>query len=372
VSEAFQVAVVGAGIVGAAVAYECASRGARVLLLERDEPGRQASGAAAGMLAPCSEAHQPGPFLAMGRESLSMWPQWADRIREDGGGDPELELCGLLRVAADEEASTEVRERLRRQSAAGIEAGRWLEADEARDMEPALAEGIVGAAWYPGEGHVHSPHAVRALVEAARRRGATVRTGVAVVGPAHTGCGLRLQTGEEVQADGTVLAAGARLGGLTRAFGAELPVRPVHGQLVALRDLPRIPGHVLFGGLLGYAVAKRDGLVLVGATEEDRGFDTTPHDDVTQRLRRRAAGLLRGADQARTAHTWAGLRPCAPDKLPLLGPLPGSDDARVLVAGAHYRNGVLLAPVTARGMADMLLDGRTPPGWQAYDPRRLG
>ena len=386
-SSAFDVAVVGAGVVGAAVAYECAERGARVVLLERGEPGREASGAAAGMLAPCSEAHTAGPFLDMARESLRLWPSFARRVQEDGGVDPELVLDGLLRVATGEQEAAAVRDRLHWQAGAGIAEGRWVDAGEARELEPALREDVVGAAWYAGEGHVNSRRAVEALVRAAQARGAVVRVGAEVVGPAVDGArqregaeapatarspaGVRLADGTQIHADNVVLAGGAWVGRLAAAFGSPLPVRPVHGQVIGLRGLPLIPRRVLFAGLQGYAVAKRDGTVLVGATEEERGFDASTHDDVSAALHARAARLIEGAAQAHVAHAWAGLRPCSPDGLPLLGPLPGCGGGGVHVAGGHYRNGVLLAPATAIGMAQLLLDGVSPPGWAAFDPRRL-
>jgi glycine oxidase len=362
---AFDVAVVGAGIVGSAIAYECAARGARVALLDRDEPGSQASGAAAGMLAPCSEAHQAGPFLDLARESLHLWPALAERIRADGGVDPELILDGLLRVALDEADAGSVREQLHWQRGAGLDAGRWIDADEARELEPALSPDVAGAAWYPGEGHVHSRHAVRALVAAARRHGAELIAGAEVVGPGGGG-GVRLSDGEQVAAGQVVLSAGAWLGELARAFGSPLPVRPVHGQLVALRGAAPAPRRVLYAGPRGYVVAKRDGQVLAGATEDDRGFATATDPSVTEQLRRRAERLVPALAGATEVRTWAGLRPCGPDRLPLLGALSDS----VHVAGAHFRNGVLLAPATARGMAQMLLDGTRPAGWEAFDPSR--
>jgi glycine oxidase len=128
---------------------------------------------------------------------------------------------------------------------------------------------------------------------------------------------------------------------------------------------------VLYAGPSGYVVAKRDGTVLAGATEEHRGFDTAPSPEVAATLRRQAERLLSDAVQATAQADWTGLRPAAPDRLPLLGPLPGRDDTRVLVAGAHHRNGVLLAPATARGIAALALDGAAPPGWQPFDPRRF-
>lgn len=369
--------VAGAGVVGAAIAYECAARGARVALLDRDEPGCQASGAAAGMLAPCSEAHQAGAFLDLARQSLAMWPEFVQRVQADGGGDPELVLDGLLRVAVDAEATGDVQGRLRWQQRAGIGEGRWVDTAQARELEPALSPDIAGAAWYPGEGHVHSPRAVAALVQAARNRGAEVRSGAAVAGPSTGRDGIRLNTGEEIAAEHVVLAAGSWLGALGAAFGVALPVHPVHGQLVALRGLPQLPRRVLFAGLHGYVVAKRDGTLLAGATEAQRDFDTNPRDEVTAALRARAERLLPAAREAAEVRAWAGLRPATPDRLPLLGPLPLASNASqgsttVHVAGGHFRNGVLLAPATAQGMAQMILDGTTPPGWQAFDPARFG
>lgn len=361
--------VVGAGVIGAGVAYECAARGAAVALLDRGEPGCQASGAAAGMLAPCSEADRPGPFLDLARAGLALWPALAERLREESGIDPELTLDGLLRVALDAEAAAAVRERLSWQDAAGIAAAGWIEPAEAREVEPALTPDLAGAAWYPDEGHVHSPQAVRALVEAACRRGTTLRSNTDVVGPAPGG-GVRLRDGEAIAAGAVVLAGGAWLGTLSAAFGQELPVRPVHGQLVALRGVAPAPRRVLYAGLRGYLVAKRDGTVLAGATEADLDFDTAPSEPATAALRQQAERLVPAAASATEVRAWAGLRPCAPDHLPLLGELPRSGGT--YVAGAHYRNGVLLAPVTARGMAALVLDGATPPGWEAFSPTRLG
>lgn len=365
----FDVAVVGAGVVGSAIAYECARRGASVVLVERDEPGSHASGAAAGMLAPCSEAHEAGPFLDMARESLALWPGFAAQVAEDGGADPELHLDGLLRVALSEDDAETVQARLAWQQQAGITDATWLDAAQAVEIEPALQHDVAGAAYYPGEGHVHSRRAVQALVKAAAARGAEIRSGGEVSGP--TPRGLALSGASGIEARTVILAAGAWLGKLAARFGGALHVEPVHGQLLALTGLPHPPRRVLYAGHDGYVVAKRDGTVLVGATEEHRGYDTTPSDAVAHQLRGKAERLLQGVEHATAETHWTGLRPAAPDHLPLLGPLPGRDDTRVLVAGGHYRNGVLLAPATARGMADLALDGRAPQGWHPFDPRRL-
>ena len=347
----YDVAVVGAGIIGAAIAYECATRGARVALVDRDQPGAHASATAAGMLVPCSEADEAGPFLDFAERSLAEWPDFARRVRDDSGIDPGLDICGLLRVALDGEGVEEVQSRLRWQQTAGVADGRRVDAGEAREVEPALGEDVRGAAWYASEGHVNARQAVRALVAAAQARGATVQCG----------------GGEMPSAGGIVLAAGAWLGEL-----APLPITPVFGQIAVLHGIGAPPRRIVYAGRHGYVVAKRDGTLLAGATAEDRGFDTTPDAQTTRRLHHQAARLIPAAANATTVETRTGLRPRTPDGLPVLGPLPASDGGRVLVAGGHYRNGVLLAPATALGIAGMLLDGTTPEGWDAFDPRRFG
>lgn len=371
--ESYDVVVVGAGIAGAAAAHGCAERGARVLLLDRGEPGGQASGAAAGMLAPCSEAAEAGAFLDAGRESLRLWPELAERLREQARVDCELVLDGLLRIAATEEEAAVLRGRVAWQRELGADAG-WLSPEALGGVEPALAGGHHGAARYPGEGHVHSPRAVRAFVEATRRLGGEVRRGVEVAGA--DAAGRLLLAGEPPVAAGTVVvAAGVWSGRVAAALGAQtaLPVRPVRGQLVALRGLPRLPRHVVFGGRLGYAVAKRDGLLLVGSTEEDAGFDCRVTADATERLLGTARALVRGAGDSTLAHAWAGLRPAAPDALPLLGELDTPRHApRLLAATGHFRNGVLLAPLTGRAIASLVLDGAVSPLIAPFDPRRFG
>jgi len=365
----FDVAVVGAGIVGSATALACAHRGARVALLERDEPGRAASGVAAGILAPGSESGRAGPFLELSRQSLALWPSLAAELGEATGIDCELALDGLLRVALDGADAQELRTRLDGQAHQGLSA-RWLDAEALAAVEPQLAAGVAGVL-YADEGQVNSALAVAALVSAACRRGAVLRAGAEVVGPS-SGGGVRLSSGEELHAGTVVIAAGPWSPTVATRLGAPaLPVRPVRGQLIHLVGLPRLPRYVLYAGGCGYAVARRDGTLVVGATEEDAGFDAAVTAAATEQLLATARRLLRGAELATLSQARAALRPCAPDGLPLLGALPGARP-RLLVATAHHRNGVLLAPVTALGMASLALEGVTPPGWEAFDPGRFG
>lgn len=365
------VAVVGGGVIGAAVARALAVAGARVVLLERCERvGQGASGAAAGMLAPCSEADEAGAFLDLARASLALWAGLATELVEAGAGDCELSLDGLLRVALDDEDAAALRSRLEWQKGLGVEVD-WLDAAQLAELEPAAARPMVGAAWYPAEGHVHSPRAVTALIADAERRGVEVRGGAEVVG-AGDGA-LRLGDGSRIATATVVVAAGAWSGRLGAAFGLgdrATAVAPVRGQLLALRGLDPLPRHVIFGGRRGYAVAKRDGLLLVGATEEDAGFDMSISEGAGERLLTTASRLVAGAASATVAHSWAGLRPRTPDGLPLLGDAGEAGGMRVVLATGHHRNGVLLAPATAAGIASIVLERRPPPGWAAFDPAR--
>ncbi|HEY2702839.1 MAG TPA: FAD-dependent oxidoreductase, partial [Candidatus Dormibacteraeota bacterium] len=322
------------------------------------------SGAAAGMLAPCSEAPAAGPFLDLCRRSLALWPGLAATLLEEGGVDCELDTGGLLRVALEEAEVPELRERAAARRAAGV-AVEWLDAAATAAAEPALGD-AAGAALYAGEGHVHSVRAVNALLAAARRHGAELLTGAEVTG-ALDGGGVRLDDGRSIPAATVVLCAGAWSGRLADALGVPpLPVEPVRGQLLGVRDLDPAPGRVVFAGLHGYAVARGDGVTLVGATEDHAGFDARRTPAAERHLRGVGARLLRGFAAATPAHARVGLRPRAPDGLPLLGRLGET----LLTATAHHRNGVLLAPATAEGMAAMVLDGVTPDGWGAFDPRR--
>jgi glycine oxidase len=367
--ESFDVAVVGAGIIGSSIALECAVRGARVALLDRGAPGCGASGMAAGMLAPCSEATEPGPFLRLGLHSLARWHDVAERLRSESSIDCELRIDGVLRVAIDEEDAGAVQTRVAWQRDAGI-AARWVDAESVAAMEPAL-RATSGAAWYASEGQVNSARAVEAIVGAARRRGVDVRSG-ADAQRVDAG-GIRLGDGTMVVAQTVVLCAGPWTGAMLGAFGVPRDaLRPVLGQLIGIRGLACPPAHVIYAGARGYALARRDGLVLVGASEEDAGFDTDVRDTVTESLAAVARRLLRGVDDAAAPQAWTGLRPATPDGLPLLGELDSSGGARVLVATGHYRNGVLLAPATAEGVAGIALDGVIPEGWDAFNPRRFG
>jgi glycine oxidase len=361
------VVVVGGGVVGACIAYELAKAGARVTVCDREAPG-QASRASAGMLAPLSEADGPGPFLDLGMESLRLHRPLAEELQERTGMDVGYRQSGLLRVALTEADEVAVRRRRAWHMQAGF-AVAWLDPARARDAEPALSRDIRGAAYYDQEYQVSAPLLTRAALQAATDLGAVVRMGLNVEGflvAGGTARGVRVP-GETIRADEAVVAAGAWSGAFAE-LGPPLPVRPVRGQLVALRTPGTALRHMIYSSA-GYLNTKADGLTLVGSTQEEVGFDARPTAAGVAGLLQSVARLTPDLTEATFSHVLAGLRPGSPDGLPLIGRLPGWSG--ISVATGHFRNGVLLAPITALLITDLLRHGRPRRSLQPFDPARL-
>jgi glycine oxidase len=332
-SETYDVAIVGGGIVGLAVAWRAGERGLSVLLLERGELGAGTSRVAAGMLAPVAETDAgERPLLELGLRSARRWPRFAEQLAVAGGVDVGYRPCGTLMLARDrDEAEALERERdLRERFGLNVEA---LLPSAARRLEPSLAPTTRSALHLPDD-HCADPRLVCvALARAAERAGAVLRTGVEV-----TDVGA-------LPAEQVVLAAGP----WSSAFGDEARVRPVKGQSLRLRD-PGGPGllhRVVRWGQPspGYLVPRGDGRYVLGATQEEQGFDTAVTALGVHDLLRDAAELVPGVLELEIEEQLAGLRPGTPDNAPILG--RSRRDPRIVWATGHYRNGVLLAPVTA-------------------------
>jgi len=351
-----EVAVVGAGIIGCSVARCLARQGVRVMVLDRDEPGRNASWAAAGMLAPQAEADQADPFLRLLLASRGLFPGLAADLREETGIDVGYRDDGTLLVALTEDEEDHLRGRFRWQSEAGLEV-ELLSTGEALRLEPILSPRIRCALRFPGDHQVENRQLRRALALSARAAGADFRIGAAIrrMVPGTANLALELEDGERFEVERVIVAAGAWSGQL-RGLPRRLPVEPVHGQLVSLEMASPPMRHVVVGGS-GYLVPKVDGRLIAGTTMERAGFRTA----VTAAGQHGVMGAALGmaptlANWPVTSH-WAGLRPGTPDTLPILGvePLhPG-----VVYATGHYRNGILLAPITGELIRDVVL-GRTP------------
>lgn len=366
------VVVVGGGVVGCAVAWSLARRGLDVALFERDEIAAHASGAAAGMLAPLVESEPDGVFRGWALRALDRFPALVAELRERSGVDPEWVRSGVLRVALDDAGAEALRRRGAAEASGGV-ALDWLDADEARAAAPGLAAGCRGGLWSPREGHVRSALLVRAYARAAAALGAGVEGGAGTTelvwdAGRRRVRGLRV-AGEEVHAGQVVLCAGSWTPSALRAGGGvSLPIEPVRGQIVSLDAPSPAFGPIVWGGST-YLVPKRDGSVVVGATEERVGFECRVTAAGVAGLVHAALGLVPGLGASAFRSAWAGLRPTTPDRLPAIGPLPGVEG--LLVAAGHHRNGVLLSPVTGELVADLVEGKGLPEDARPFLPARL-
>lgn len=349
------IAVIGGGIIGLSVAWQLARSGARVTLFERDQPGCGATRAAAGMLAPLAEGTRAGvDFIRLGLESLDMYESFLDQLRDDSGIAVPLSERGMLRVALDEREANELVATVEWQQQFGLPL-QTLTTRELRAFEPLLTDDVHLAICSPREKSVDPRELTRALHAACERRGVTlVRADAKIEGSSVT---TRV---EQWSAATIVIAAGSWSGFLSDL----LPVRPVKGEIIAAVAAPLLRTTLFSHD--GYIVP-RDGMLLVGATEEEAGFDCTTTSEATDRFTAVATKLLR-IESFTVMETTAGLRPGTPDRMPIIGKL---GDTNVIAATGHYRNGILLAPLTAKMVADLVLEGAQHPLAAVTAPSRF-
>jgi glycine oxidase len=353
----FDLTVVGGGVIGTSIAWTAAREGLRVVLLERDRIAAHASRVAAGMLAPFAEGGRTP--LPLGEESLSLYPTWVEALREEVGCDVGFRRCGILRVAVEVAQAEALRAAI---EAAPYASQRWLDSGEARELEPTLSPGIAGAVWSPDEAQVDPERLTLALAEAARRAGATVVEQEPVRS-------LEWSDGRVSGVHSGRLGAWAGSPEWSQRLGLSLPIRPVRGQLLHCQGAGLRSGAVVWSPSL-YLVPRAEDRVVVGATEEDAGFDCRVTEEAVRELEARAWSLAPGLRGARLNHARAGLRPATPDDLPLVGVL--SSNPGLIAALGHFRNGILLAPITARLVIDQLHGKPLPPAARAFDPERFG
>jgi len=345
------VGIIGAGLIGLSLAFELAGRGAAVRIFDRGEPGKAASWAGAGMLAPYTEEIDDKPLRQLCERSLAMYPAFTEIVRQESGVDPQLQLNGILSVAYGDEVSS-LRERATRLHEYGIAAA-LLDRMQTLALEPALAPTAAGSLLVQGEGQVDNRRLGRALLAACEKRGVVVETNVSSVA---VRCNPRRVLGVSTNggfsaADAVVNASGAWAAQLDEVPHSCVPdVRPVKGQMLSI-EIPRglmqrvtwVPG--------AYLVPRADGRLLVGATVEHVDFDQRVTADGMYTLLQAALSAASGLQHFTIGEMWAGLRPGTPDGRPFLGPTPLEG---YFMATGHYRNGILLAPVTAVLLADAI------------------
>jgi len=343
--------VVGGGLIGLALAAELARRGQRVTVLERGEPGGEASGAAAGMLTPQAEAVAESAFFALSLESRNLYPAWVQTLREETGLDVGYRRMGLLRCLFETPQGETLFDAYRWQVSAGFPVEERATPSLRAELDGGLSPEVRSAVFFPEEAAVDPAVLTRAVWLSAERRGVCVRTGVSarafriergVCRGVETDAGL-------FEAAATVDAAGA-WAAFDQSGRVAIPVQPVRGQIVQLRVVGRPLTKMVCSDDV-YLVPRPDGSVLVGSTVEHVGYLKAVTAEAMERLIGAAIRLVPALRSAGFVSAWSGLRPGTPDGLPVLGE---SGIPSLLFAAGHFRNGILLAPVTAMVMADLL------------------
>ena len=353
------VLIIGGGVIGLSIARELHKKGLKkITLLEKGVCGEESSWAAAGMLGPQAEANAGGAFFDMTVESRGLYPDFASELLDETGIDIELDRAGTLYLAFTDDDVSEVHERFRWQRKAGL-AVEHLSATDARKAEPFVSPDVRGALLFPDDWQVENRKLLTALRRYAEVNGIEIRENTPVE---RLIVENRKITGAETDggtflADKTVLATGAWTSliklGLTES---PLKIEPVRGQIIAFRTAQRLFQRVIYSRR-GYIVPRVDGRILAGSTSENVGFDKSVTGSAATRLREIALEIAPSISSLAIAEQWAGLRPFAADGLPIIGEIAGID--ALFIATAHYRNGILLAPLTAKIAAEKLTGDAT-------------
>lgn len=354
------VVIVGGGIIGSAIAYNLVRAGAKVTVLERDGVASGASGVGAGMLSVIEGTRHDKSMFALGRASLRLVKDTTAALREETGLDPEYVQVGMVRVAFNDREEQALRALQETAKAEGMEVD-WLKQEDLLPTEPGLSSDIIGALYSLGEHQIRANRLTEAFARAAANRGADYRLGAFTAGLMCQGqrvTGVHLADGSHLSADHVVIAAGPWSGQLTADLGVSIPVRPVRGQLVHLHSVARvIRMSVVYGG--SYITPKVDGTLIVGATQEEAGFDRRSTAEGVASLLNLAPQLVPALATAEVTAVKVGLRPGTPDDLPILGPVPGWDG--LSVATGHFRSGVVLSPITGKLVAEAIISGAIDP-----------
>ncbi|HEX5601608.1 MAG TPA: glycine oxidase ThiO [Pyrinomonadaceae bacterium] len=344
------VVIAGGGVIGLSIARALALRGVRdVCLVERGRLGTEASFAAAGMLLPQVEANAADDFFTLACRSRDLYPSFAAALREETGIDVELDTTGMLFLALTEHDQAEIEKRYEWQTRAGLSV-ELLSAREARELEPCISEATCGALLFPKDIQVENRRLLSALANSVKKYGVTIITETSVESLILEGSRLTgVQTSRgPISCPVAVIAAGTWSG-----FIKPAPlIEPVRGQMVCLEAKPQLTRHVIYSPR-GYIVPRQDGRLLAGSTSERVGFAKCVTAGGISTILRNAHEISPAISSLPIVDTWAGLRPRAADGLPVLGPCGEIDG--LFYATGHYRNGILLAPLTGELISEAII-----------------
>lgn len=345
--------VVGGGLIGLLTAYELAAAGEKVVVIDRQAMGREASWAGGGILSPLYPWRYPEPVNRLARWSQLRYPELIERLRGESGIDAEWIRSGLLIV---DESDAELGENWCRTHSIAVE---MLDKHAVQRLESAIKMRSNTALKLPDVAQIRNPRLLKATVAALRARGVQIIEKAQVTGFEIKDGALRsiLSNGGVIATQRCVIAAGAWSGGLLAGTNLSVPIRPVKGQMLVLGGQEAAPfRHILLREAC-YLIPRRDGRILVGSTQEESGFDKTPTESAREMLFTKAVDLVPDLQGWRIEQHWAGLRPGSPDGIPYIGAHP--EIKGLYINAGHFRNGIVLAPASARLAADLIL-GRTP------------
>jgi len=367
------VVVIGGGVIGLTIARALAHRGAgEICLIERASLGHEASFAAAGMLAPQAEANSQDDFFRLACQSRDLYPDFASSLHDETGIDVELDTTGTLYIALTYHDLVEIEKRYEWQTAAGLEVEK-LTASQALELEPCISQSVRGALRFPRDLQVENRRLLSALANSVAKLGVTVLSGTTVesvkierdeVRGVHTLRGF-------ISCPNVVVAAGTWSSLLKLSQPSEkraMMVDPVRGQMISFDARPQLTRHVIYSPR-GYIVPRRDGRLLAGSTSEHAGFAKQVTAGGISAILQHAQEISPSVSALPIVDTWAGLRPRAPDSLPVLGPC--DEIGGLFYATGHYRNGILLAPVTGDLIAEAVVTGVSSPLLGPFSPSRF-
>jgi len=363
------VIIAGGGVIGLSIARELARRGVSdIVLFDKGELGKEASWAAGGILAPQVEADASDDFFKLATASRDLYPNLARALHDETGIDVELDQTGTLYVAFSDDDEAELRQRFEWQQRIGLQV-EWLDAADVRHLEPNVSREVRCALRFPDDWQVENRKLVAALIASNERLGVTLSSHCAVTALRTDGgrvVGVETANGP-ISAPTVVVCAGAWTSSLTPSTSTPIQIEPVRGQMLCFKPGQQIAHHVIYSNR-GYLVPRRDGRLLAGSTNEHVGFDRRVTHTGVNGIRLMAGKILPALTSVLSVDSWAGFRPRASDDLPVLG--PDSEIERLFYATGHYRNGILLEPVTAQAIAD-LIAGASSPLIEAFSPNRF-
>ncbi len=372
---ASDVLIIGGGLIGLSIAWHLADHGIHAVVLERDTVGSGASGAATGLLAPVTASGRFGHMVDFGIESLQYYSEFLSFVREESQQEIELQTAGLMRIAIDSGAEAMLSKFDNWPHAKSLEMVR-LSATEALSIAPYISPDVRGAVISPMERQVNPRTLLKCLRKCCMKRGVSIieheqARSISDISGSGNKRAIRVRTDKEDYCfDALVIASGAWSADLGRTLGYALPVRPMKGQV--LTALPgTTPHNVQFTvyGNHSYIIPGDDNALLLGSTSVNSGFDTRPTLKGITDIVASTAQMMPSILDSEFQHTWCGLRPATPDYFPILGRLPSWDN--VFVATGHYKNGILLTPITGKVIATEIYCGDVSPLIEKYRPDRF-